>query len=603
MIRIPHSLEGTLARRRWCRDGLLILVMVILQSAALTNVSVAQTIARGLLPFIDEYEAGDPIYDEVQRIAGFFASRLGVALKHPVVVVGDYHTLAIRNPYHEGTVEVLAMSMAVSPAPDPDRVGHRRWVHQSLNPGAEMDYCGIYLGVRATAVSQLQLKSTLAHEVFHCFQWQIAGINMLSDLDQWIVEGTASFAGEDYAEYGSPLIGGRWQRYLTEQKSIFDGGYDAMGFFFHLQGRGADVYRAILAALRSDDNLSAIAAIRGIAGDRAFSTWPMGLARMESLGNDWDAKGPAITSHLREISEEMVQDFAPVRVVASAGEQKLFDLYFPDGQVLVLSVFGFGGIAWNSGQSNPLTTLFGPTRTGNYCAKDTCRCDDGSMPEGITEVAWSGDDFPQALVAITGAEQVAVFDASVEDFECDDPAPSCPLVILNGEETALRDTTQCARWSGPAASCLVGSWRQDSGTYIAQMKDMLPTNAVINQAETSTTITITSDGLAQTCIHFSSEIEMEMGGSAGIRTETSAEGASVAKLGLADANTLCAIPIHEEIEATAVVDIGGVISSQSIVVGGAFAKLTKFTCSARELVLVTPVEGVGEVEAKFVRMR
>lgn len=77
MNRIQYNLKNTSPRRRWCRGGLLILAMVIVQLASLTNVSVAQTKARGLLPFIDEYEAGDPIYDEVQRIAGFFAARLG----------------------------------------------------------------------------------------------------------------------------------------------------------------------------------------------------------------------------------------------------------------------------------------------------------------------------------------------------------------------------------------------------------------------------------------------------------------------------------------------------------------------------------------------
>ena len=97
--------------------------------------------------------------------------------------------------------------------------------------------------------------------------------------------------------------------------------------------------------------------------------------------------------------------------------------------------------------------------------------------------------------------------------------------------------------------------------------------------------------------------EIEIPGAILIKTITSAEGASVVKLGTIDSETLCAIPIREDVEVSAIADIGGVTSSQPIVISGAFGRLSKFTCSAQELIIVTPAPSVGDVVSKFLRIQ
>jgi hypothetical protein len=585
----------------WLHKAWLLLVAIaLLHLVVLANDSVAQSEGDGLLPHIDEYGIGDPIYVEVQRIADFFAARLGLSLGRPVVVFGDYSSISLPTAPHGG--QLLAVTIPVKPFPDPTRAGHRKWDRQVQGSNEGLNTCGIFLSVGVTAVSRFELKNALAHEIFHCFQMKIAGIDRPFELPQWISEGTASFAGEDYTQYGSPLIADRWNRYLGEQKSVYDGDYDAMGFFFHLKSQGANVYRAMRLALLSESNAEAMLVIRGEAGNRAFSLWPTGLARLSRLGPEWDTNGPAITSASRAIGSELVQDYAAVEVVSDAGEQKLFELSYPDRQVLVLSISGYGGIVWDPERTGVETMLFDGSHNGRYCAKNTCRCDDGSLPDGISEVAWSGGDFPRALVGISGSEAVAVFRATVEDFECDEePAASCPLIILNSEERRISDTTECGGLSGAAADCLAGIWRQDAERYVDQLRELLPPGAVVTRADNTTTIAIASDGIAQTCIKFSAEIEMP--GNLPIRTETTAEGATVVKLGTVAPDTLCALPVREEVVATARTNIGGMVSSQPIVLTGAFGRRARFTCSGEELIIFTPTAGVGDVVSRFLRIQ
>ena len=193
--RFQHTLTSFAAGFHFCKAKLLLFASVFLYSAILSTASVAQTEGDSLLPYIDEYGAGDPIYDEIQRIAEFFAARLGVPLGHPVVVLGDYSAIDIVAAPHGG--QILAVTIPVRPEPDPARTGHRKWHEQARGSDASLHTCGIFLSVGVTAVSQLELKNSLAHEVIHCFQMKITGIDRLYELPQWITEGTASFAGED----------------------------------------------------------------------------------------------------------------------------------------------------------------------------------------------------------------------------------------------------------------------------------------------------------------------------------------------------------------------------------------------------------------------
>ena len=43
-----------------------------------------------------------------------------------------------------------------------------------------------------------EIRSTLTHELFHCFTIDLIGINANLDLPKWIKEGAASWVGEDY---------------------------------------------------------------------------------------------------------------------------------------------------------------------------------------------------------------------------------------------------------------------------------------------------------------------------------------------------------------------------------------------------------------------
>ena len=152
-------------------------------------------------------------------------------------------------------------------------------------------FCEIRATPALVGQSQQRINVTMAHEVFHCFQFERLPNHGggAGKLNPWIIEGQAEWAGEDVA---GPGPDGRawWTNYLTSpRRSLFARAYDAVGFYEHLAEIGISpwsVFDAMLANVNDSSNAFKAA---GAAADNYLDTWASGLFRVGGLPGAWYA--------------------------------------------------------------------------------------------------------------------------------------------------------------------------------------------------------------------------------------------------------------------------------------------------------------------------
>lgn len=137
------------------------------------------------------------------------------------------------------------MSIWVPDKPEHDWAANRatEWNSKEWNfvkpPGARG--CTVEVGPLFLAASEAKQRFVLAHEVFHCYQ-----LNLASDATEhfsrpaWLIEGGATWAGSSIAEqWSGPTPEDSWLWWLVDPKiSLDERAYDAVGFFGRLAESG-----------------------------------------------------------------------------------------------------------------------------------------------------------------------------------------------------------------------------------------------------------------------------------------------------------------------------------------------------------------------------
>ncbi|HIK44263.1 MAG TPA: VWD domain-containing protein [Leptolyngbyaceae cyanobacterium M65_K2018_010] len=332
----------------------------------------------------------------VASAKSYLESQTGHTFSHPIVVTQEEYYqrqyLRLDDPNHH-----LGTSRAA--VRDPDNPG--RWVDIRVLEGrtgressGEWEVCLVVISNTWNDLVETDKRSNIAHELYHCYQREKVGA--LSPLPPWVLEGSASWAGEMFSG-GSNLGTNRWQRYLTTYAQIEDRSYDALGVFAHMAYSGAGnvwtlIDRALTPPLPPPAAEAAwIERFLGLMANREefLQTWAMGLERNPSQPA-WNTNGPGITGDRREIQTLAIpQGRRITRTI-----QRLYQLNLPEGEVVsVQASSSHGGIRWGDAETTRISGSFYQW----YCLGDSCRCEDGRMPAGVTSV-----DSPQATIALTG---------------------------------------------------------------------------------------------------------------------------------------------------------------------------------------------------------
>jgi hypothetical protein len=266
-----------------------------------------------------------------------------------------------------------------------------------------------------TGLDAASLRSTLAHEVYHCFQYELLGADYTRP--DWLIEGSAEWVGEALVG-GSSSGAESWQEYLTIRSSLYDREYDAIGVYAHLSNMGVNVWRKLDDMLLNPNPMAGLEEAVISAGEvRFMQTWPMGLAREPGWGSDWDATGPGITSHrLRPL----LVGSLPTEIRFGFASPGIATARMPEGQILDVWTDMFGALRW--GQNDGSTVLLSPGFHARYCVGESCQCRDGSVPSGVERVA-------SANLTIAGVGGLRLDDNRIirireTDLECpEEPTP------------------------------------------------------------------------------------------------------------------------------------------------------------------------------------
>jgi hypothetical protein len=176
-------------------------------------------------------------------------------------------------------------------------------------------------------------RSTLAHEVVHCLQYDLAFASYLVTPD-WIMEGSAEWAGTRLAGLGD-VASGHFATWLRRDGSLFDLDYSAVGYFWTIESMGADPWRVIPPMLGLD-GVAAIGASGLDPNEVALRivTGPLrsSLAGFTDADPQWDLVPPDVPP--MGVHEDVA--VAPGRPIDRTGDMAPFNGTYPH----VISVEG-----------------------------------------------------------------------------------------------------------------------------------------------------------------------------------------------------------------------------------------------------------------------
>lgn len=507
----------------------------------------------------DEVGAAEPIVLRALELQRQLEERIGFSLTRPVVLRGFFSQDAMREHAPsdfpaDATIFAIAQSAMAELGPS----GRRRWARQDRGT---LDTCTLLISDTLAASGSHRLDTYLAHELFHCFQFERIGIEAARALPLWIKEGSAVFAAEE-------LLGAAgserdyWIEYLTGKLPLFARSYDAVGFFFHLKARDLNAWHGIRDMLDAGASRAFATAVSQL-GTPGMQTWPMALARRPDLGSEWDTRAVALPSVAREMDPVLLTAIPSARIEIPGAHQLLIHLAFPSRKVLNFSSSGQGGIRWYPSGTTGHTDKFAAGATGKYCLGDSCRCPDGSWPEGVQSVPPSSE-VGDALIAVTAATRRATLNLSMTEPEC---TPELATTGLDHDR------------------CVVGTWVADQAFMEEQLRRLLKGKATIHSRTGEDRVTYLANGTAKGTVTGSARETMHLpSGDVPLKVDVDSKG--TAAWGTRD-SVLLACPTVEAFAISRQVDSP---RGQSGAVDIATGECIKFpyVCSGDVLELVLP---------------
>lgn len=246
--------------------------------------------------------------------------------------------------------------------------------------------CRIRVSDHGRGLPARTLRVVMAHEVFHCFEFQIdAG---WTAEPPWIIEGMASWAALEV----EPFDGLNWVGSYAGSPAtpLFERSYDAAGFFGHAVDVEGSLWSRVPTVLRARTNVERFAAL---GGEGLLSTWASSVVRSEPLGPEWVMRDPVgnpvgLTAH-EKWTGTAVLGAKPYTLQHSVFEAA------PERPIVNFGIEGHWRATW------PGRSQYADQPDIWFCASEdpgecTCRDDeDGKVPatQPLNEIVW---------VAVTG---------------------------------------------------------------------------------------------------------------------------------------------------------------------------------------------------------
>lgn len=153
-------------------------------------------------------------------------------------------------------------------------------------------YCRIRITPAGQAYGKADLDHVLAHEVFHCEQFDFDP--GLKSLGAWVTEGMAEWAAETLAPVPGYL--GVLDGYVTSPATaLFARAYDAEGFWGHIQQTEPDLWHHVETILAQPSAEAQYNAAGGLSSN-FLTNWGSSFFNDPTFGADWSITSPAAPS-------------------------------------------------------------------------------------------------------------------------------------------------------------------------------------------------------------------------------------------------------------------------------------------------------------------
>ena len=355
-----------------------------------------------------------------------------------------------------------------------------------------LDSCWIVINEAASAgfdaLPQTAKDFTLAHEVSHCFQFEMAST---LPLPHWIGEGTASWAAADLIGIGDgPVLNGFWSEYESGGfpfYDLFSSDYSTIGFWSHVSNSitsGLWLGLAPIYQLSGSDQ-DRLEGVANIIGGDAFAGWPAFGSGDTSWGFPWVSTGVGGRTVKRSTVTPLADDTIKTGEIASLEYKGPEPVDGAAAYFVELEIKGTGYIHWsNSGA----TSSIADAELQLFCWEGDCVCDSGFAPAGF-EMARGRPAGESLLVAMTG-----MLDGTPSIFS--------ELAVTTIEDACEEEPEPIVITPSARDSCLVGSWTLDMVDMNAQTRSNYLAQSPDNEASDlgtmtgSVTVTFNADGSA-----------------------------------------------------------------------------------------------------------
>lgn len=221
---------------------------------------------------------------------------------------------------------------------------------------------------------------TMAHELFHCFQFDLRGTDAWKAMPLWVQEGTADWAAttivpspfaldNDFLELG---------KYFDHpRQSLFDRAYDASGFWGHVQDVTGDLWSVLPKVIRANDDRAAFVAA-GADDGAVLNTWASSYLRNDVGGEPWEMHSPMVPpasnqDDLDSLPSPVLQLNGPGKVWAHP--YTVIDYHFasmPAGAPLMhIALHGYGRLSMIHNYTHLSDAWFCVDPKGCKCPPDT----------------------------------------------------------------------------------------------------------------------------------------------------------------------------------------------------------------------------------------
>jgi hypothetical protein len=275
-----------------------------------------------------------------------------------------------------------------------------------------MATCHIAINPQGQGMSGVEQYAIAAHEVFHCYQFDVGTLAAHANEPEWIIEGSAAWVGEDIAGGTNEMVGW-WAWWLTTpQANLFGRTYDAIGLLALLGDVGVDPWsvmdKFLLAGINGSE--AAYVVLRTAGGDAFLDTWGPRYAMTPANGSNWLFVGTGLVAGLPEFQGQIVNAAPGASVELQAGDHAALQFNVAlNADVVAFDSSTTHGLAQiKVGEDQSLDNLVAhPLCT----APGGCTCPSGTAGTGtsfqqapagaLVQVGFAGDD-AGAGVQVTG---------------------------------------------------------------------------------------------------------------------------------------------------------------------------------------------------------